>query len=80
MNPVEFNPKVSGIAAQTPNPPSSSRQPEQANEQSFAEILDSLDPGGWSGKFAAQSLKKGRRQRGSRSSLAGSHLPGGPIE
>ena len=48
--------------------------------ESFAEILHQLDPSGGSGKFAAQSLKKGRRQRRSRSSLAGSHLPGGPIE
>ena len=39
--------------------------------EDFAEILHQLDPRGGSGKFAAQSLKKGRRRRGSRSSLAG---------
>ena len=48
--------------------------------ESFAEILDSLDPGGWSGKFAAQSLKKGRLRRRGRSSFSGNHLPSGPIE
>ena len=48
--------------------------------ESLAEILDSLDPGGWSGKFAAQSLKKGRLRRRGRSSFSGNHLPSGPIE
>ena len=48
--------------------------------ESFAEILDSLDPSGWSGKFAAQSLKKGWRRRRGRSSFSENHLPSGPIE
>lgn len=39
-NPVEFHPKIGGISNQTPVPQSSPRTTEQANGQSFAEILD----------------------------------------
>jgi len=39
-NPVEFNPKVSGITNQTPAPQSAHCTTEQASGQSFAEILD----------------------------------------
>ena len=46
----------------------------------FAKTRHQLDTRSGSVKFAAQSLKKERRRRRSHSSLAGSHLPGGPIE
>ena len=48
--------------------------------ESFAEIPRQLGPRGGSGKFAAQSRKKGRCRWRSHSSLAGSHLPCGPID
>jgi hypothetical protein len=48
--------------------------------ESFAEILDQLDPRGGSGKFFTSSLEKRRRRRRGRSLFAGSHLPSGPIE
>ena len=62
--------------------------------ESFSEILHQLDPGSGSGggggsgcgcgsgggKFSPQTLEKRRRRRRGRSSFAGSHLSGGPIE